>query len=57
MRNACWEVSVNASTVVPTSKIRKAIRSGVMTRTLIMRANSVTGVMSPYPVVDRVTAE
>jgi hypothetical protein len=30
-------------------------RIGVMTRTLTSRASWVTGVMSPYPVVDRET--
>ena len=39
------------------ARIRNAIRNGVMTRTLVIRENSVTGVMSPYPVVDNVTAE
>ena len=46
---------VNVSTVVPMSTIRKATRNGVITRTLINLADGVTGVMSPYPVVDSET--
>lgn len=54
--NAWRDVSVTTSSVVPTNKIRNAIRSGVMMRMLIARANSDIGVMSPYPVVESVTA-
>ncbi|CFE79194.1 Uncharacterised protein [Mycobacterium tuberculosis] len=32
---------------MPTNKIKNAIRSGVMTKMLIARANSEMGVMSP----------
>jgi len=41
--------------VVPTNATRKAIRNGVMSRMLVSRAIGVTGVMSPYPVVVRLT--
>ena len=41
--------------VVPISRTRNAMRAGVMTRALISRAESVTGEMSPYPVVLSVT--
>lgn len=38
---------MRTSRVVPTNKIKNAIRSGVMTKMLIARANSEMGVMSP----------
>jgi hypothetical protein len=41
--------------VVPISRTRKAMRSGVMTKALTRRAVGVTGAMSPYPVVLSVT--
>ena len=41
------DAAVRVSTVVPMSTIRKATRSGVMTRTLMSRADGVNGVMSP----------
>ena len=52
----CWRLrSVSTSMVVPTSTIRNMKRNGVMITMLVSRADSDTGVMSPYPVVDRVT--
>ena len=50
--NAWRDCVVSVSTVVPIKTIRNATRSGVITRTLISRADGVNGVMSPYPVVD-----
>ena len=47
--------SVRTSSVVPTRMIRNSTRSGVITKMLVNRAASLTGVMSPYPVVERVT--
>lgn len=47
--------SVRTSRVVPTRMIRKSTRSGVTSTTLISLAPSLYGVMSPYPVVERVT--
>ena len=41
--------------MVPISSTRKAMRSGVMTKALIRREPSLTGAMSPYPVVLSVT--
>ena len=41
------DASVSVSTVVPTRTIRNATRRGVMTRTLIRRARSENGVISP----------
>jgi hypothetical protein len=35
--------------------IRNSTRRGVMTKILVSRAASLTGVMSPYPVVESVT--
>ena len=55
MRNSSLLRCVRTSTVVPTSVMRKTKRSGVMMRTLASRACSVTGTMSPYPVVESVT--
>lgn len=46
---------MSTSSVVPTSTMRNSTRSGVMTRTFTSRAESLTGVMSPYPVVDNDT--
>ena len=45
--NCCRLRSVSTSIVVPTNTIRNTNRSGVINRTLVMRADSVTGVMSP----------
>ncbi|CAM5239934.1 hypothetical protein SCYAM73S_00188 [Streptomyces cyaneofuscatus] len=47
--------SVRTSRVVPTRMIRNITRSGVTSTTLISRAPALYGVMSPYPVVERVT--
>ena len=47
--------SVSTSKVVPTSTIKKTTRIGVIRNVLTSRAVSVTGTMSPYPVVDSVT--
>ena len=47
--------SVSTSNVVPTSTIRKATRIGVISTVLMSRAVSLTGTISPYPVVDSVT--
>ena len=44
---ACRDCVVSVSTVVPIRTIRNAIRSGVITSTLINRADGVKGVMSP----------
>lgn len=41
--------------VVPTSSSRNPIRAGVTIRMVMSRANGVTGVMSPYPVVVTLT--
>ena len=49
--------SVSTVRVVPTKRARNTTRSGVMIKMLMMRARSVTGAMSPYPVVDSDTAE
>ena len=46
---------MSTSSVVPTRMIRKPIRSGVTSRMLTTRAVGLTGVMSPYPVVERLT--
>ncbi len=54
-RHCARVLSASTSRVVPTSTIRKTTRSGVMIRALTSRARSVTGTMSPYPVVERVT--
>ena len=54
-RNISRPCEASTSRVVPISSTRKAMRSGVMTNALISRAWSVTGAMSPYPVVLRVT--
>ncbi len=43
--------------MVPTNTARNAIRSAVKIKVCTRRAVSVYGVMSPYPVVDRDTAE
>ena len=46
---------MSSSTVVPTNTMRKTSRSGVTTIVVHSRAASLTGVMSPYPVVERDT--
>ena len=57
MRNMRRPWVASTSSVVPISRIRNAIRSGVITNALVSRAVSETGAMSPYPVVLRVTVE
>jgi hypothetical protein len=52
IRNDCRDRSVSSSTVVPTKVMRKISRSGVTTMVVINRAVSLTGTMSPYPVVE-----
>ena len=54
-RNISRPCEASTSRVVPISSTRKAMRSGVMTNALTRRARSVTGAMSPYPVVLSVT--
>jgi hypothetical protein len=55
IRNCSRPCEASTSRVVPISSTRKAMRSGVMTNALIMRACGATGAMSPYPVVLSVT--
>ena len=57
IRKDCRERSVSSSTVVPTNVIRKMSRNGVTTIVVHSRAVSVTGTMSPYPVVETDTVE
>ena len=46
---------MSTSSVVPTRMMRNSTRAGVTNSTLTSRAPGLTGVTSPYPVVERVT--
>jgi len=46
----------STSSVVPIKRIRNTTRIGVTTSVFVSRAEFDTGTMSPYPVVDKVTA-
>ena len=53
--NCSRDRSVSTSSVVPTRMMRNSTLAGVTNSTLTSRAPELTGVTSPYPVVERVT--